>query len=163
MGRYAFQDNDLFSGTNSLSPYPGFNTGQTNRNQNINLTPRIRSRRGSSSSRASSTIASSTCNRSAMRRRPHRAGNMPSSTLCRPATSPFQAICRTPAAPRPFRLAGRRTFTSSMGRDAVEGAAHDQSRRPVSAPARQPPRSAPFRPPSSGQSTMQGCSMAAWI
>src|SRR6185312_6063879 len=34
MGRYAFQNNDLFSGTNSLSPYQGFNTGQINRNQN---------------------------------------------------------------------------------------------------------------------------------
>jgi hypothetical protein len=38
MGRYAFQNNDLFSGTNSLSPYQGFNTGQINRNQNVNLT-----------------------------------------------------------------------------------------------------------------------------
>jgi hypothetical protein len=38
LGRYAFQDNDLFAGTNSLSPYQGFNTGQTSRNQNINLT-----------------------------------------------------------------------------------------------------------------------------
>ncbi|HEV2664288.1 MAG TPA: TonB-dependent receptor, partial [Blastocatellia bacterium] len=38
MGRYAFQNNDLFSGTNSLSPYQGFNTGQFNRNQNVNLT-----------------------------------------------------------------------------------------------------------------------------
>ena len=38
MGRYAFQNNDLFSGTNSLSPYQGFNTGQINRNQNFNLT-----------------------------------------------------------------------------------------------------------------------------
>ena len=38
MGRYSFQNNDLFSGTNSLSPYQGFNTGQINRNQNVNLT-----------------------------------------------------------------------------------------------------------------------------
>ncbi len=38
MGRYAFQNNDLFTGTNSLSPYLGFNTGQLNRNQNFNLT-----------------------------------------------------------------------------------------------------------------------------
>jgi hypothetical protein len=38
LGRYAFQDSDLFDGTNSLSPYQGFNTGQTSRNQNINLT-----------------------------------------------------------------------------------------------------------------------------
>src|SRR6266498_3729196 len=37
MGRYAFQNNDQFSGTNSLSPYQGFNTGQINRNQNVNL------------------------------------------------------------------------------------------------------------------------------
>jgi carboxypeptidase family protein len=38
LGRYAFQDNDIFAGTNSLSPYQGFNTGQVARNQNINLT-----------------------------------------------------------------------------------------------------------------------------
>src|SRR5262245_47084486 len=38
MGRYAFQSNDLFFGTNSLSPYQGFNTGQINRYQNVNLT-----------------------------------------------------------------------------------------------------------------------------
>jgi hypothetical protein len=37
MGRYSFQNNDQFSGTNSLSPYQGFNTGQINRNQNVNL------------------------------------------------------------------------------------------------------------------------------
>src|SRR5262252_714534 len=37
MGRYAFQNNNQFSGTNSLSPYQGFNTGQINRNQNVNL------------------------------------------------------------------------------------------------------------------------------
>jgi Carboxypeptidase regulatory-like domain len=47
MGRYSFQNNDIFSGTNSLSPYQGFNTGQINRNQNVNLavtrslTPRL--------------------------------------------------------------------------------------------------------------------------
>ena len=52
MGRYAFQNNDLFFGTNSLSPYQGFNTGQISRNQNFNLTA-TRARRGSSSSRAS--------------------------------------------------------------------------------------------------------------
>ena|SRR5262245_20839397 len=38
MGRYAFQSNDLFFGTNSLSPYQDFNTGQINRYQNVNLT-----------------------------------------------------------------------------------------------------------------------------
>ncbi len=38
LGRYAFQDSDLFAGTVSLSPYQGFNTGQVNRNQNLNLT-----------------------------------------------------------------------------------------------------------------------------
>jgi Carboxypeptidase regulatory-like domain/TonB dependent receptor len=37
-GRYAFQNNDQFSGTLSLSPYQGFNTGQISRNQNVNLT-----------------------------------------------------------------------------------------------------------------------------
>src|SRR5262245_56030215 len=37
MGRYAFQNNHQFSGTNSLSPYQAFNTGKTNRNQNVNL------------------------------------------------------------------------------------------------------------------------------
>jgi Carboxypeptidase regulatory-like domain/TonB dependent receptor len=37
-GRYAFQDGKAFDGSVSLSPYQGFNTGQTTRNQNINLT-----------------------------------------------------------------------------------------------------------------------------
>jgi len=37
-GRFAFQDSNIFSGTVSLSPYQGFNTGQTTRNQNINMT-----------------------------------------------------------------------------------------------------------------------------
>ncbi len=37
-GRYAFQDNDLFDGVISLSPYQGFNTGQSSRNQSANFT-----------------------------------------------------------------------------------------------------------------------------
>jgi hypothetical protein len=37
-GRYSFQDSNQFAGTVSLSPYQGFNTGQKNRNQSVNLT-----------------------------------------------------------------------------------------------------------------------------
>ncbi|HKX32343.1 MAG TPA: TonB-dependent receptor [Blastocatellia bacterium] len=37
-GRYAFENSNLFDGSNSLSPFQGFNTGQTSRNQNLNLT-----------------------------------------------------------------------------------------------------------------------------
>jgi len=37
-GRYAFQFSDFFQGSNSFSPYQGFNTGTTQKNQNLNLT-----------------------------------------------------------------------------------------------------------------------------
>jgi outer membrane receptor protein involved in Fe transport len=36
-GRYAFQDQTLFEGTNAFSPYAGFDTGQTNFNNNFLL------------------------------------------------------------------------------------------------------------------------------
>lgn len=36
-GRYALQDQSLFEGTNAFSPYSGFNTGQTNFNNNFLL------------------------------------------------------------------------------------------------------------------------------
>src|SRR4029079_9809143 len=36
-GRYALQDQTLFEGTNAFSPYAGFDTGQTNFNNNFLL------------------------------------------------------------------------------------------------------------------------------
>ena len=114
MGRYAFQNNDLFSGTNSLSPYQG-NTGQINRNQNFNLTathafsPRL-------------FVESGVAYNRFLNLQP--LGDAPSTTPCWQyaqfnalSTGPivFRAMRLTPAAPRPFRLAGRRTFTRPMG------------------------------------------------
>jgi outer membrane receptor protein involved in Fe transport len=37
-GRYAFSQSNFFAGSNSFSPYQGFNTGTDTRNQNLNLT-----------------------------------------------------------------------------------------------------------------------------
>src|SRR5262245_59733540 len=135
MGRYAFQSNDLFFGTNSLSPYQGFNTGQINRYQNVNLT-------------ATRDLSA------ALRRVGRRLQPIPQSATARRRAGDHAVLAICPlqqASDRLNRLSGLcagrlRLVGASIqrgaerlpdlrGRDAVVAAAHDQSRRPVSSPA----------------------------
>ena len=138
MGRYAFQNNDLFSGTNSLSPYQGFNTGQISRNQNFNLTathafsPRL-------------FVESGVAYNRFLNLQP--LGDAPSTTPCwqyalqrsvdRPHRLPGYApdACGSAALPS---SGAQNVYQTYGGATLGVGAAHDQSRRPVSAPARQP-------------------------
>ena len=162
MGRYAFQNNDLFSGTNSLSPYQGFNTGQINRNQNFNLTathafsPRL-------------FVESGVAYNRFLNLQP--LGDAPSTTPCWQYAL-FNAL---PTGPIVFPgyapdACGSAALPSSGAQNVYQtGARRFRGGGTRSKPAASictcatTARSAPIRPPSSKRPRCRGCSTAAWM